>query len=125
MGLETMTPTPTWDRAAHEETVAALASLPDDSTIHVWGADWCGDCRAVLPDFAAALDAADFPAESVHEHVVDEDKQGELTDEYDVEFIPTIVIERDGEEIARFVESEPVAAAEYLAARIEAHGAEA
>ena len=125
MGLETLTPTPTWDRADHEETVAAFASLSSDSTIHVWGADWCGDCRAVLPDFAAALTAADFPAESVHEHVVDDDKQGELTDEYDVEFIPTIVIERDGEEIARFVESESVSAAEYLAARIEAHGAEA
>jgi thiol-disulfide isomerase/thioredoxin len=117
MSLETMVPTPTWDADAYEDTVEVFAELAadDDVEIKVWGGDWCKDCRAELPDFGAALDAAEFPAERVEEIPVDEDKNGPLTDEYDVELIATIVVERDGEEIARFEEEEPVPAAVYLA----------
>ncbi|WP_256392143.1 thioredoxin [Natronoarchaeum rubrum] len=117
MSLETMEPTPTWDADAHEETVDVFAELAEDDsiTIKVWGGDWCKDCRAELPDFGAALDAAEFPEDRVEEIPVDEDKDGPLTDEYDVELIATIVVERDGEEIVRFEEEEPVPAAVYLA----------
>lgn len=119
MSLKTMTPSPTWDPVAHRETVAAFERVADEVTIKVWGADWCGDCRAVLPAFAAALEAAGVPEESIERYPVDRDKVGELTDEYGVEYIPTIVIERDGEELARFVESEAVPAATYLADRLD------
>jgi len=117
--LETLSPNPVWDEDANERTVETLDSLPDRGQvrIHVWGGDWCGDCRATLPDFGAALDAAGL-AEYVEAHPVDREKDGELTDEYGVEFIPTVVVEVDGEEVARFVESEPVGIAEYLADEI-------
>jgi len=117
MSLETMEPTPTWDEDAHEDTVDVFAELAEDEsvTITVWGGDWCKDCRAELPDFGAALDAAGFPADRVEEIPVDKDKNGPLTDEYGVELIATIVVERDGEEIARFEEEEQVPAAVYLA----------
>lgn len=115
MSLETLTPDPVWDADAHEETVETLASLsPEAVTIHVWGGDWCGDCRSELPELAAALEAAGL-LEGVVEHPVDREKEGELTDEYGVEYIPTVMIERDGERLARFVESEPVPAAVHLA----------
>lgn len=117
MTLSTMEPNPVWDASANEQTVDALSD--QSLTVHVWGADWCGDCRKVLPDFAAALDAADIPAENVHVHEVDQDKDGDLVAEYGVEYIPTIVLERDGDEVARFVESEPVGAAVYLADQLE------
>ena len=39
--------------------------------------------------------------------------------EYDIEYIPTIVIERDGEEIARFVEDEPQPPIVHLAEQLE------
>lgn len=116
MSLETMRPTPTWDADAHEELVETLAAL-DDTTIHVWGADWCGDCRSALPDFAAAVEAAEL-SDSVAVHEVDREKEGELVDEYEIEYIPTVVIERDGEELARFVESEPVPVAAHLAEQV-------
>jgi thiol-disulfide isomerase/thioredoxin len=114
MSLETMEPTPTWDGTAHERTVEVFEAL-DDLTFKVWGADWCKDCRRELPDFAAALDAAGVSEDRIEQYAVDRDKEGPLTDEYDVELIATIVVERDGEEVARFEEEEPVPAAIYLA----------
>jgi thioredoxin 1 len=118
--LDTLQPTPTWDAESHPDVVDAFAALAADEAVvvHVWGADWCGDCRSELPDLAAALDAAAFPDERRHVHPVDREKDGELVAEYGVERIPTVVVERDGEELARFVEGEAVPAATYLAERL-------
>ena len=120
MTLETMRPNPTWDSASYEGTVDVLAAYRDHLTYKIWGADWCKDCRKLLPDFGAALDAADIPAERIEEIPVDRDKRGPGVDQYDVEYIPTIVVEDDtGDEIARFVESERLPPATYLADAIE------
>ncbi|MFB6132452.1 MAG: thioredoxin family protein [Halanaeroarchaeum sp.] len=112
--MESMEPTPDWDANAHREVVDAFAAL-DDVEITVWGADWCPDTRDALPDFAAALDAAGIDDDRIEQIEVDRDKNGPGTDAYDIEYIPSVVIERDGEEIARFVEEEPVPAAVHLA----------
>ena len=118
MALETMEPTPTWDPDAHETVVDRFSALRDRMTVRIWGADWCPDCRNQLPDFAAALAAAEIPDDRIETYPVDHDKQGELVEKYDVEYIPTIVIEREGEELVRFVESEDVPAAIWLADRL-------
>ncbi|WP_332899420.1 thioredoxin family protein [Haladaptatus sp. CMSO5] len=117
--METMSPNPVWDAESYPSTVETFAALGDELTIRVWGGDWCGDCRNQLPDFAAAMAAAGVPEENIHEYPVDNDKNGELTEEYGIEYIPTIVVERDGEEVARFVEQEPQPAAVYLADRLQ------
>jgi len=113
MTLESMEPAD-WD--GDDDVLATLGR--DDLTYLVWGADWCGDCREQLPAFAAALDAAGVPADRIERFPVDNDKQGAGVDDYGIEFIPTVVVERDGEEIARFVEAEPDGIAAYLAAHI-------
>ncbi|WP_136687764.1 thioredoxin family protein [Halorhabdus amylolytica] len=118
MPLETMEPNPIWSAEAHEDTVETLRQF-DDVTYKIWGGDWCGDCRSQLPDFAAALDAADVPADRIEHYPVDQDKQGADVAEYDIEYIPTVVVERDGEELARFVEEENEPIAVYLAKRLE------
>lgn len=123
MTLSTMEPNPAWDAVAYEETVEALAA--PGLVFKVWGGDWCGDCRKQLPDFAAALDAAGVPDERIEEYAVDQDKQGPGVDEYGIEYIPTVVVERDGEELARFVESEPVPAAVFLADQVTSADASA
>lgn len=116
--LDTLEPDPVWDEDAHETTVETLSGLAnEDPTIHVWCGDWCGDCRAELPELAAALDAAGLLG-AVDEHPVDQNKNGEGTEAYDIEYIPTVVFEVDEQEIARFVEAEPVPAAVYLADQI-------
>jgi thiol-disulfide isomerase/thioredoxin len=118
MNLETMEPNPVWVADAYGEAVAVLEAHADDLVYKVWGGDWCKDCRSLLPDFGAALEAADVPDANVEHYPVDQDKDGPGTDEYGIEYIPTVVVERDGEEIARFVEEEPVPIAVSLAERI-------
>ena len=118
--LDTMQPNPAWDAASYEDAVDALAE--DGLVFKVWGGDWCKDCRTQLPDFAAALRAAEVPEENVEHYPVekadDGSKVGPLVEEYDVERIPTVVVEREGEEVARFVEEERVSVAVYLARRL-------
>ncbi|WP_276253452.1 TlpA family protein disulfide reductase [Halomontanus rarus] len=121
MTLETMRPTPTWDAPSYEDTVDILAAHRDELTYKVWGGDWCKDCRALLPDFGAALEAAEVPDDRIDEIAVDDDKRGPGVEEYDIEYIPTIVVlDDDGEEVTRFVEEEPLPPAVWLAEQLEA-----
>jgi thiol-disulfide isomerase/thioredoxin len=120
MPLETMEPNPVWVEDAYADTVDVLAEYGSDLTVRIWGGDWCKDCRSQLPDFGAALDAAEVPEENVHHYELDQDKQGAGVEEYGIEYIPTVVVEHGGEEIARYVEEEAVPIAVYLADEIEA-----
>ncbi len=116
-----MEPTPTWDSDAHGDTVETLAAH-DDLTYRVWGGDWCKDCRAVLPDFAAALDAAGVPEDRIEQYPVereDGEKVGPKVEEYGIELIPTIIVERNGDEVARFVESADRPAAAVIADQLD------
>ena len=121
MSLETMRPNPTWDAAAYEDAVDTLAAHNDAVVYKIWGGDWCKDCRKLLPDFGAALEAADVPEDRIEEFALDQDKQGPGVEEYGIEYIPTIVVETDGgEEVTRFVESEDRPPAIWLAEQLEA-----
>jgi thiol-disulfide isomerase/thioredoxin len=119
--LKTMQPNPAWDAASYEDVVEALST--EGLSFKVWGGDWCSDCRSLLPDFGAALAAAEVPGDRIEEYPVektdDGSKSGPRVEEYGVERIPTVVVERDGEEVARFVESADVPIAVALAERIE------
>ncbi|MFB6298250.1 MAG: thioredoxin family protein [Salinirussus sp.] len=119
MALETMEPNPVWTEGAYADTVDVLEHYGDELVFRIWGGDWCKDCRSQLPDFGAALDAADVPEANVVHNELDRDKQGPGVEEYGIEYIPTVVVERDGAEIARFVEDEPVPIAVFLAQRVE------
>lgn len=114
-----MEPSPEWDADDHADAVEALGR--DGLAFRVWGADWCGDCREQLPAFAAALDAAGVPAERIEQYPVereDGEKTGPNVEAYGIEYIPTVVVERDGEERARFVEDADESIAEYLTDRL-------
>ncbi|WP_276301261.1 thioredoxin family protein [Halorussus lipolyticus] len=116
--METAQPNPTWDAEAHSEVVDALEAGVGEVSYRVWGADWCKDCRSTLPDFFAALESAGVSDDDVAVHEVDQNKDGEGVEEYDVTLIPTIVVEHEGEEIARFEESEDYPPAQYVADRL-------
>ena len=118
MSLETMSPN-SGENTASRETVETFAAQADDLTVRVWGGDWCGDCQNLLPAFAAALDSAGVPENNIEEYALNREKKGELVEAYDIEYIPTIVVERDGHEVARFVESETKPPAVFLAERLE------
>jgi len=119
--LTTMEPDPVWDAESYADTVETLTAF-EDAVFNVWGGDWCKDCRSQLPQFGAALEAADIPDENVEhyptEKLDDGSKIGPGVEEYGIEYIPTVVVERDGEELARFVENEDVPIAVYLAEQL-------
>lgn len=121
--LETMRPNPAWDPVSYEDAVSTFAAHRDGLTVKVWCGDWCPDCRSQLPDFAAALAAAELPDEQVDQFPVekadDGSKRGPDVDAYGIERIPTVVIEIDGDEVARFVESADVPIAVFLADRLD------
>ncbi|QZA89325.1 thioredoxin family protein [Salinarchaeum sp. IM2453] len=102
-----------------EETVEVFESQADTIAVKIWGSDWCVDCQEQLPPFAALVAAAGIPRESVEVYPVNKEKEGTKVEEYGVELIPTIIIEKDGKEIARFVEAEDVPAPEYLAEQLK------
>jgi len=116
MQLETMTPAGDWE--PEPGTEAELDALgTDDYTFHVWGGDWCIDCQQQLPAFGAALEDAGVDDDQIEHYPVEKEDDGSKTgpgvDEYGIEYIPTVVVERNGEELARFVESadDPIAVA--------------
>jgi len=118
--LEAMRPDASFDAEAHADAVRTLGR--DGLRFLVWGGDWCGDCRRALPGFAAALAAADVPAERVRQYPVEKTPAGKVgprVEEYGVERVPTVVVEHEGREVARFVEDgdEPVAVALAAALR--------
>lgn len=123
--LESMRPNPVWDADAFAESVSTFAALGEDIVVRVWCGDWCSDCRSQLPDFAAGLDAAGIPDDRIRVHSVskadDGSKVGPAVEEYGVEYVPTVVVERDDEEVARFVETESRPILVHLADELSGH----
>jgi len=119
--LGTMEPDPVWDPEAYADSVATLREH-DDVVYRVWGGDWCTDCRRQLPAFGAALEAAGVPDDRVHQYPVERGEDGAKTgpevEAYGIEPIPTVVAERDGTEVTRFVEDASVPIAVFLARRL-------
>ncbi|WP_440989924.1 TlpA family protein disulfide reductase [Haloarchaeobius baliensis] len=119
--LETMRPNPAWAPDAYEDTIAVWEALADRIVVKVWGGDWCKDCRSQLPDFGAALRAAEV--EHVEHYPVEREdgaKVGPGVSEYGIEYIPTVVVEdrETGAELARFVEEEDRPIAVWLAEQL-------
>ncbi len=120
--MEAMEPNPAFDPESYPDVIEAFDSLGEDAHVLVWGADWCKDTRQELPDFAATLEATALGEDQVEIIEVDRDKQGPKVDVYNVSHIPTIVVEVEGDEVARFEETEDVPAAIYLAAQFSEEG---
>ena len=122
MELETMRPNPVWDADSYEDAIDIFESMKDDIVVKVWGGDWCKDCRSQLPDFGAAMEAAavghveHYPVEKAD----DGSKIGPGVEAYEIELIPTVVVEdRDtGAELARFVEDANAPIVVHLATQL-------
>lgn len=62
-------------------------------------AEWCGPCRTLAP----IIENVKGKFEGVSFTDVDVDKDFELAQKYFVRNVPTVVIEKDGEVVERFV----------------------
>lgn len=84
--------------AAVEPTRAEIDALPG-ATLLEFGAPWCGWCQGAQPHIASAL--AGHPG---LRHLRVEDGKGRpLGRSYSVKLWPTLVVLRDGQELARVV----------------------
>ncbi|MFW5919897.1 MAG: thioredoxin family protein [Halanaeroarchaeum sp.] len=113
--MESTRPNPTFDPKSYPDVIDAFASLGDDTAVKIWGGDWCPDSRRELPDVEAVLEEAGIRGDRLQIYEVDREKRGPKVDAYDVSRIPTIVVERNGEELARFEEKAALPAAPFLA----------
>ncbi len=85
------------DHLPNEPTFAGVAAQAGWQVLE-FGAPWCGHCQAAQPALQAFVEANDLP------HWKIEDGKGRsLGRAFKVKLWPTVVLLRDGEEVARVV----------------------
>jgi thiol-disulfide isomerase/thioredoxin len=87
--------------------VVALDTMPPNFSFVVFCGSWCDDTHQLLPAFYKAIDMAGFPRNKVTLYFVDREKKSPAGDEkrYDVEYIPTFIVMKNGKEKGRVVET--------------------
>ncbi|TDI72669.1 MAG: thioredoxin [Bacteroidetes bacterium] len=87
-------------------TVQAIKPLLKDVTLKVFLGSWCDDSQREVPALFKILDATDYNYNRLELIAVTHNKdtpQGYETD-FDIEYVPTIIISRNGEVLNRIVE---------------------
>jgi hypothetical protein len=94
------------------ETAAELSAALEDVSLLLFLGTWCEDSQEQVPVLWAELEASGFPTREEepgrwHMVCVNEAKSepAELISERSVEFVPTLIVLRQGEEIGRVVET--------------------
>lgn len=106
---------PEWVEAQIEATPdpatsLALAAAGEGREVLVLFGTWCGDSRRELARLWRAFDEAGGPPRAAFEYVaVDRSKTGPeaLVAGYDLRYVPTLIVFRDGVEQGRIVEESP------------------
>jgi thiol-disulfide isomerase/thioredoxin len=94
------------DYRMKKDVVTALAANLDGITFRVFMGTWCEDSQMYVPAFFKILESMKYDPSTVKMVAVDHDKiePKKDLDGYEIEYVPTIIIYRDGKAIGRIVE---------------------
>ena len=70
-------------------------------------ADWCGPCNQLSPIFSELANEYNKPDSGVSIEKVNVDENRDLSSEYGVRGIPTVIFEKDGEVVDKIVGANP------------------
>jgi len=106
---------PSWMGAMVEaeidrEAAVALASVPAGAEVTVVLGTWCSDSAREVPRLWRALDEVGGLVPFEIEYLaVDREKEepADLLAGLEIEYVPTVIVRRDGREVGRIVESAP------------------
>lgn len=70
--------------------------------IDIW-APWCGPCKMMMPTIEKLAAEFNVPDSNVTIEKLNADENPDLVKKYEVRGIPTLLFEKDGKIVARFV----------------------
>jgi len=79
----------------------------DNINIKIVLGTWCSDSRREVPRFIKVLDFISFPKDKISYLNVDREKKdlSNKVDDLEIDFVPTIIIYENGNEIGRIIEA--------------------
>lgn len=91
----------------NSEVIASLRQHLTGYEVTVFLGTWCEDSHLLLPQLQKILEAAGYPLETVKMIAVDRLKTSPegLEKQYNIQFVPSIILSRDGREQGRIVEN--------------------
>ncbi len=89
-----------------EFLIEQIKNLSDNIDIQIFMGTWCSDSRREVPRFLKILDAANYEQKKLQIINVDRQKRSPTHEEKNknIEYVPTFVITKNGNEIGRIVE---------------------
>lgn len=83
-----------------------IKELSDSIDIQIFMGTWCSDSRREVPRFLKILDVSEFEQNKLQIINVDRKKKSPTHEEKDkdINFVPTFIINKNGDEIGRIVE---------------------
>ncbi len=85
-------------KVLHPNESEFVELIKDDVVFVDFFAEWCGPCKMLAPEIEKLADAYEGKVKIAK---VDVDKEGALAMQYQVQSIPTILIFKNGEMVAR------------------------
>ena len=89
-----------------QNALEALKAKKDSLNIIAFGGTWCDDTKQLLPQFYSLFDAAGLDENRITLLGVDRNKKStqNLSEAFNITLVPTIIVMKNGKEVARIVE---------------------
>jgi thiol-disulfide isomerase/thioredoxin len=84
-----------------------LKPLAEDLEVKVFLGTWCPDSKEHVPHFVKIADQLSLPSSAIQFYGLDKEKKmpSDKEEEYDIAYVPTFILKKNGKTIGRIVES--------------------